>query len=436
MKFKKNILFYFFTISFFFLTFSLIASVTRHYLLKGKGYSLFSDIIIDIAEAPSNVKNYAQCLYHKKKKYCGRFPIYEFINDNNYIGFKYHVKKNEIPKGYILISKYSMKQKQNIIELIQTNGDLINRWTPNVQSISASIKKKPERLMFQHPFLNDDGSILTSTDGPILHLDKCSNLVNIIQGHFHHSIEQDHKKNFWLLHRELKDFDFQKNIANEFIINFDLTNKKIIFKKSIIEILYDNDLQYLVTSANYGIDPLHPNDVQPVLENNEYALQGDVFISLRNISAIILYRPSTNKVLWVKQGPWRQQHDVDILSNNKIGIYDNAVNLDGTKSYKNNNVIIYDFIKNEYSKPYDKIFKKYNINSRIGSLFEKKTNNFLFIEETLSSRILFFSLINNKVDLNWEYYWNANLNWSRYYSDNNIKINKIVNLLKNKKKLC
>ena len=36
---------------------------------------------------------------------------------------------------------------------------------------------------------------------------------------------------------------------------------------------------------------------------------------------IILYRPTTNKVLWYQQGPWIYQHDVDILGNNEISIF-------------------------------------------------------------------------------------------------------------------
>ena len=36
-------------------------------------------------------------------------------------------------------------------------------------------------------------------------------------------------------------------------------------------------------------------------------------MSLRNISMVFLYRPSNNKVLWYRQGPWVFQHDVDVI---------------------------------------------------------------------------------------------------------------------------
>ena len=52
--------------------------------------------------------------------------------------------------------------------------------------------------------------------------------------------------------------------------------------------------------------------------------KGDLFLSLRNVSAVLLYRPSTDQIVWMKRGPWIGQHDVDILDDHRIGIYDNA----------------------------------------------------------------------------------------------------------------
>jgi hypothetical protein len=52
--------------------------------------------------------------------------------------------------------------------------------------------------------------------------------------------------------------------------------------------------------------------------------QRDLFLSLpRSSSNVILYRPATNKVIWRKDGPWSRQHDVDILDNHRISIFNN-----------------------------------------------------------------------------------------------------------------
>ena len=60
--------------------------------------------------------------------------------------------------------------------------------------------------------------------------------------------------------------------------------------------------------------------------SNDYWSKGDIFLSVRSLSLIILYRPSTNEVIWYKQGPWRFQH-IDIVDDNTIAIFDNNVTL-------------------------------------------------------------------------------------------------------------
>ena len=48
-------------------------------------------------------------------------------------------------------------------------------------------------------------------------------------------------------------------------------------------------------------DPIHINDIEPVKFGGKYWKEGDVFLSLGHQSMIMLYRPSTNKVIWYKQ---------------------------------------------------------------------------------------------------------------------------------------
>ena len=51
------------------------------------------------------------------------------------------------------------------------------------------------------------------------------------------------------------------------------------------------------TQDKYSKDPLHLNDIEPVLYDGNYMKKGDLLLSVRNISLIILYRPSNNKIL-------------------------------------------------------------------------------------------------------------------------------------------
>ncbi|MCH8857610.1 MAG: hypothetical protein IIA03_15585, partial [Proteobacteria bacterium] len=49
----------------------------------------------------------------------------------------------------------------------------------------------------------------------------------------------------------------------------------------------------------------------------------DVVLSARNISTVFLFRPSTGKIVWLKTGPWLNQHDVDYHGNGNYTIFGN-----------------------------------------------------------------------------------------------------------------
>ena len=101
-------------------------------------------------------------------------------------------------------------------------------------------------------------------------------------------------------------------------------------------------------------DPFHLNDIEPIKTDGEYWDRGDLFLSLRNLSLVVLYRPSTNKILKVIRGPFFQQHDVDIISDGKIAVNNNSkiYKLKRSNS-KNSNVIIYDFKTNKFQNYLD-----------------------------------------------------------------------------------
>ena len=61
---------------------------------------------------------------------------------------------------------------------------------------------------------------------------------------------------------------------------------------------------------------------------------------------IILYRPETNKIIKIIEGGFSQQHDVDILDDKTISIYNNNVlyNYKGSAVVTNNEILIYHFV--------------------------------------------------------------------------------------------
>ncbi|MEY2970232.1 MAG: hypothetical protein RLZZ599_605, partial [Bacteroidota bacterium] len=117
-----------------------------------------------------------------------------------------------------------------------------------------------------------------------------------------------------------REFPFIDNT----ITQFDAETGRILYHKSVTEILVENDLTHLLIKSDSPGDPLHINDVQPVLTDSDHMKVGDVFISSRTSSWIMHYRPSTGEVIELIEGPFMSQHDVDIESDSTIIFFNNG----------------------------------------------------------------------------------------------------------------
>ena len=82
-------------------------------------------------------------------------------------------------------------------------------------------------------------------------------------------------------------------------------------------------------------------------------------------------------------------------------------------------IVIFDFKKNEVSRPYDKAFLKNEIYTMTGGLHTILENEDVFVEATDSGRLI---RLDKKGNVKWEYINRASnnniylLNWSRYYN--------------------
>ena len=175
---------------------------------------------------------------------------------------------------------------------------------------------------------------------------------------------------------------------------------EILFQKSVSQIFIDNGLEYLLFAVGdfrlgdplFTEDPIHLNDIQPVDFEGEFWEKGDVFLSLRNQSMVLLYRPSTNLIIWKGTGPFFHQHDVDILNDHKISIFNNNAKrfVEGTPVDGNNEVIIYDFKTKQYSYYLNKSLTKDDVRTVTQGRSNILSNGDLFLEETDYGRTLYF----------------------------------------------
>ena len=179
----------------------------------------------------------------------------------------------------------------------------------------------------------------------------------------------DHEGNIWIGGQMNPKSQYvtkysTKKYMDDSIIKIN-TDGEILFNKSVTEILIENRLVdeniFTIVDDNIlatrSIDPIHLNDIEPAFTDTEYWKQEDVFLSLKHQSAIIHYRPSTNKVINYITGPFAQQHDVDIISDKEISIFNNN-NFFVNNEYSE--VVIYNFETKKFRKLFNEQLQKEN----------------------------------------------------------------------------
>lgn len=345
-----------------------------------------------------------------------RFPLLDGFNGtpNSY-------------ESYLLLSRYDGNLKEGLVELIDlTNFRILHTWNPDIDAFNNLIDKVDEfkylnrdnnnyRSILRHPLLDKDGNLFFKRTSQFIKISSCSNLIfQNTHDLFHHSIERDYEGNIWVpSHMYPQSLPFEKvgrkipNAANKSLFGNGGGYKDdaivklspegdILYEKSVSKIFIENGLEYLLFSLGeryFDNDPIHLNDIQPVLGDGEFWKKGDLFLSLRHQSMILLYRPSTNKIIWKGAGPFFHQHDIDIIDDNRISIFNN-----NSKAFINgdivdglNNIIIYDFNKNIYSFYLPESFQKHDVRTITEGTSQILQNGDLFIEETNYARTLYFN---------------------------------------------
>ena len=242
---------------------------------------------------------------------------------------------------YLLLARYDGNKKRSFVELIDLRSFEVKKiWNPDIDKIHNLVDtsypehehlkrdRHAKRYLMTHPFLTKDGGLIFHHNSPLVKIDKNSELVwQNQEDQFHHSIEQDHQGNFWV---PTHVFPYQldkKHIGEEYGTFFDdaitkvSPDGKILFQKSVSKILLENNKKLF--DRGFHSDPIHLNDIQPVLSDGQYWKQGDLFLSLPGRSTIILYRPSTNKIIWMGIDHTTSQHDINILDDHRISIFNN-----------------------------------------------------------------------------------------------------------------
>lgn len=305
--------------------------------------------------------------------------------------------------GYALVSPFDEQRGRSVVRLLRLrDGAVVHEFVPDVDAanarsafVSALVDprkdKKASLNRLMHPLLLADGSLVLHDSSPLARYDACGRLLWSVDGIFSHSTELGPDGTIWVPYRYPQPR--QPRVRATFwddAVSEVSQDGKLLRVERVADILERNGLAYLWRGHPYSDDPFHLNDIQPAMQSGTYWQRGDLFLSMRNLSLVALYRPSTGKILWWKSFPWRFQHDVTILDDHRISVFDNNVLLgypneavDGT-----NQLLVFDFATGQTTAPYAAGFRRNQIASRAQGRGTPLPGGDAMIEETEQGRLL------------------------------------------------
>ncbi|KPF54642.1 hypothetical protein IP65_08015 [Novosphingobium sp. AAP1] len=311
-----------------------------------------------------------------------------------------------VDPGYILLTVFDTARRRWVVQLLRLrDGEVVRTYAPDIAAILAhstfrsalidlARDKTNQRFMAMHPMLMPDGGLIVHDTSPLVRIDACGRPEWMIDGIFHHSLERAPDGTLWASYRlpRTKRPGLGPQFADEGLMHLTAAGK-VLGRTAVIDLLDANNMGQLWRGRPYSDDPIHLNDIQPVPGDGPYWRSGDLLISLRNLSLLLLYRPSTGKVVWSRGLPWRFQHDVSVLDDHRISVFDNhwrfawdqpeQAEPDGT-----NRMLVYDFATDQVSEPLARAFRDLNIHTRAQGRATPLPGGDTMVEETELGRVV------------------------------------------------
>ncbi|MBN1187061.1 MAG: hypothetical protein JXB49_32585 [Bacteroidales bacterium] len=403
------------SVSILFLAFlCLFAYVVRHVTLGGKRLGVFTGPLKAFSSFPSTAKSVLTSDEIKgiPPTYVERDTIFQQIN----------ILDQDL---YGLSSFFNNQKNLWEIKLFNFKNDsVIHTWKLYKEDYLKVGVRKFENSRPRNPLLLPDRSliVLCAESNNFFRLDSSSNIIwHNTNKNFHHSINLGLDGNIWtctsgnrglLLGNQRKQLVFR----DDYVTKLDINTGKILYDKSISEILIENGYyNFIYGFSNYPhpkgeTDPFHLNDIEPVFKDGPFWKKGDLFLSLRHKSLVIHYRPDSNKIIRLIYGPFLYQHDVDIISDSEIAIFNNNTTNLGLESTEEDDsvsnqiihdklvysgIIIYNYQDSSYRTYLKDLFGKENIYTRTEGIYEFLNKETLYLESQNEAKV--YIIKNNEV---------------------------------------
>jgi hypothetical protein len=231
--------------------------------------------------------------------------------------------------------------------LVDMDGRVVHVWRRPYSEVwdeQAAVKKpQPDTLILMDKArLLPSGDLLAiyaaAGDTPwgygMVKMDRESNVIWSYLAHTHHDFDIAPDGRILVLTNEFTSDDIDglgkvdKPFLEDFVVMLSPDGQELK-KVSLTRALAQSRYKLLrLAIPNYALgDPLHTNSVQYITaeqaRNFPFAEEGDLLLSLRDISAVVVLSQDSGEITWAMRGPWLWQHDASLLPNGRITLFDN-----------------------------------------------------------------------------------------------------------------
>jgi hypothetical protein len=308
---------------------------------KTPPYPLFIKILQAIGSATSQFEELAVRMNIETKK----LPLHYMRISHD---FPQPVNlEGQSENGINLVTRVA-KGSELAVEIVDMGGNVLHSWNvdwfrvwPDATHVPDLLKPKAKPGTHIHGALVlENGELIYNYEHlGLVKLSRSGDVIWRLPYQTHHSIHRHGDGNLWVSGQKLMTepdphYPHRKTPFDKYtILEINPDDGAVVHEWGVEDILYQNGYGSLLdlvpvppTELTQVLDDrLHLNDVEPFpLDMEEgFFQQGDVLVSLRNVSTVFVFNQDTGKIKYITTGRFAQQHDPDFLDGNRISVFDN-----------------------------------------------------------------------------------------------------------------
>jgi len=221
--------------------------------------------------------------------------------------------------------------------LMDMDGRVVHTWSKNFFEVWPlyPVGNNRNTRFFRRVHLLENGHLLAIYEGlGIVRLDADSNLVWKSGCRAHHDLFVDKNGDIYALARRLTKNPYskeQKPMLEDFVVVLDKNGKEkrraSIHRAFKISDEYSHITRIRMRRYQDEADPFHTNTIKlldgGIRDTMPDFTDGRLLICLRYTDTVAVMDMDMEKIVWAQTGPYRRQHDAQILENGNMLVFDN-----------------------------------------------------------------------------------------------------------------